>query len=333
VIALVLIRVGDKRFLGRQTAFDWVLGIIFGAVLSRAINGSAPFFPTLGAAAVLLALHWLFAAIAFRSHGFSRAIKGRPSVLVRAGEVQWNEMRRNHVTEGDLLEDLRYEAHIDTVGRVETATLECNGRMSVIPRRVAPLRATRREFMRIGRMKATPGPVLGIVALAFGVAATAAEPAFRLDLAGEDEPGIRLVVRGVVHGPNGAPIAGASLRVFHTDAHGWYTPTKVMDEPHARLMGRVTTDTEGRFEIHTIRPGAYPVSDQTPEDRRIPEHIHFEISASGFAFQRFQLVFENDPRMTPYWHEWAREGHHPVVPVVEQPDGSQTCSLDIKLER
>jgi uncharacterized membrane protein YcaP (DUF421 family) len=134
VIALVLIRVGDTRFLGRQTAFDWVLGIIFGAVLSRAINGSAPFFPTLGAAAVLLALHWLFAAIAFRSHGFSRAIKGRPSVLVRAGEVQWNEMRRNHVTEGDLLEDLRYEAHIDTVGRVETATLECNGRMSVIPR-------------------------------------------------------------------------------------------------------------------------------------------------------------------------------------------------------
>jgi uncharacterized membrane protein YcaP (DUF421 family) len=136
-VALVLIRVGDKRFLGRQTAFDWVLGIIFGAVLSRAINGTAPFFPTLGAAAVMLLLHWSLAAVAFRSHAFSRAIKGRPSVLVRAGEIQRNEMRRNHITEGDLLEDLRYEAHVESIGQVEAAILECNGRMSVIRRKAA----------------------------------------------------------------------------------------------------------------------------------------------------------------------------------------------------
>jgi catechol 1,2-dioxygenase len=174
---------------------------------------------------------------------------------------------------------------------------------------------------------------LVLAALALGLVATAPGTTSRLDLAGPDEPGIRLVVRGVVHGPDGAPIAGASLRVFQTDAHGWYTPTKVMDEPHARLMGRVTTDAEGRFEIHTIRPGAYPVTDATPEDRRIPAHVHFEVSASGFAFRRFQLVFENDPRMTPYWHEWAREDRHPVVPVVELSDGSQSCTLEITLER
>jgi protocatechuate 3,4-dioxygenase beta subunit len=175
---------------------------------------------------------------------------------------------------------------------------------------------------------------LGVAALALGLATTSAAPASsRLDLAGDDEPGIRLVIRGVVRGPDGTPVPGASLRVFHTDAHGWYTPTKVMDEPHARLMGRVTTDTAGRFEIHTIRPGPYPATDSTPEDRRIPEHVHFEVSASGFAFRRFQLVFDDDPRMTPYWHEWARDGRNPVVPIAELPDGAQSCEVEIALER
>ena len=83
--------------------------------------------------------------------------------------------------------------------------------------------------------------MLGVVAFALGLAtaSVASDTASRLDLVGDEEPGIRLVIRGVVRGPDGTPAPGASLRVFHADAHGWYTPTQVMDEPHARLMGRV----------------------------------------------------------------------------------------------
>jgi uncharacterized membrane protein YcaP (DUF421 family) len=132
LLALLLIRLGDRRFLGRQTGFDWVLGIVFGSVLSRAINGSAPFFASLGVAALLMALHWLLAALAVRSRAVSDAIKGRPSKLVQDGEVQWREMRRNHLTEDDLLEDLRYEAHLDSPAKVRVAHLECNGKISVI---------------------------------------------------------------------------------------------------------------------------------------------------------------------------------------------------------
>ena len=36
VCALAIVRLGDKRFLGKPTAFDAVLGIIFGSVVSRA---------------------------------------------------------------------------------------------------------------------------------------------------------------------------------------------------------------------------------------------------------------------------------------------------------
>ncbi len=49
VAALVMIRLGTKRSLAEKTAFDAVLLIVLASVLARAVNGSAAFFPTLGA--------------------------------------------------------------------------------------------------------------------------------------------------------------------------------------------------------------------------------------------------------------------------------------------
>src|SRR5689334_15742560 len=67
---LIMIRFGHKRSLARKTAFDAVLLIILASVLSRAINGSAAFFATLGGGLVLVLLHRLLAFIAFHSHWF-----------------------------------------------------------------------------------------------------------------------------------------------------------------------------------------------------------------------------------------------------------------------
>lgn len=154
-----------------------------------------------------------------------------------------------------------------------------------------------------------------------------------LALAGPSEPGTRLIVKGVVRDAEGAAVAGAELVVYQTDARGWYTADKVMDEPHARLKGRVTTGPDGAFEIRTIRPGPYPATEATPESRRIPEHVHINVSAPGFTGRRIQMVFRDDPRMTSYWHEWARRAGHPVVDVRRGEDGSQRADLEIVLRK
>jgi uncharacterized membrane protein YcaP (DUF421 family) len=132
VIALVYLRFANKRFMGRYTAFDAVLAIIFGSVMSRGVNGQAPFWPTMLSGAVLLALHWIIGAIALRSLRFSRFVKGSPRLLIENGKMNTAEMRRAHISEEDLIEDLRYEAHIDSVEGVQAAHLECNGKISVI---------------------------------------------------------------------------------------------------------------------------------------------------------------------------------------------------------
>ncbi len=154
-----------------------------------------------------------------------------------------------------------------------------------------------------------------------------------LQLAPKSEPGVKLVVRGTVRDEGGKPVPGAVLRVFQTDARGWYTPTKVMDEPNARLQGYVRTGADGRYEVRTIRPGGYPHAPNARKSERIPAHIHFEVRAEGFALRRLQLVFDDDPRMTPYWREWAKKDRNPIAKVERGYGGKRSCKCEIVLAR
>ena len=72
---------GHKRSLARKTAFDAVLIVILASVLSRAINGSAAFFATLGGSVVIVLVHRLLAFIASHSHWFGCLIKGSPEII------------------------------------------------------------------------------------------------------------------------------------------------------------------------------------------------------------------------------------------------------------
>jgi protocatechuate 3,4-dioxygenase beta subunit len=144
-----------------------------------------------------------------------------------------------------------------------------------------------------------------------------------LELVQPTEPGTRLHVVGVVRDHEGRPVPGAALHVYQTDASGRYTPDKPMDEPHARLSGRLTTDADGHFEILTIRPGGYPKSVRLGDrDRHIPAHIHIDVTAAGYPERRVQVVFADDALLRdPYWQDWVAKLRQPVASV--EPEGQQ----------
>jgi uncharacterized membrane protein YcaP (DUF421 family) len=136
--AIVLVRLGEKRFLGKYTALDVILGFMLGSILSRAINGSAGFFETLAAALVLVVLHWTFAWIAFHSDAFGTLVKGSTRVLIRDGEIKWDAMRSSHISRDDLLGALRANARIEDPEQVKVAYLERSGDISAIGRKSEP---------------------------------------------------------------------------------------------------------------------------------------------------------------------------------------------------
>ena len=132
IATLIMVRLGHKRSLSRKTAFDAVLIVILASVLSRAINGSAAFFATLGGGFVLVLLHRLLATIAFYSHWFGILIKGEPDVIVHNGNLDLRNLRRNHISSHDLEEDLRLDAKIEDLSRIHAARVERSGDISFI---------------------------------------------------------------------------------------------------------------------------------------------------------------------------------------------------------
>jgi uncharacterized membrane protein YcaP (DUF421 family) len=132
ISSLVMIRVGKKRFFGKTTAFDVILGIILGSVLSRAVNGTAPLFPTIASGFLLIFLHWALASWTFKSKKIGTLVKGRPIEVVKNGEPLHANMKKSDITLDDILEEVRINGNTDKLENVKTAHLERSGTISIV---------------------------------------------------------------------------------------------------------------------------------------------------------------------------------------------------------
>ncbi len=131
-VALMMVRIGEARLLGRNMVFDIVIGIILGSVLSRAINGSASLVPTIVACIVLVGMRYVISVLSFRSDLVSLIAKGMSSTLIRNGKIDWDMMRKNRMWERDLKSAMRLYAHLSDLEDVKEACLEREGRISII---------------------------------------------------------------------------------------------------------------------------------------------------------------------------------------------------------
>ena len=128
---LLMIRMAGRRFLARRNSFDVLLGFILASTLSRAINGSAPFFGTLGAGFVVVALHRFLSYAACKVHSVGVCLKGRAEQLIVDGRLDSHVMARHHMNRHDLEEDLRLKAAVSDPAQVKLAHVERNGEISV----------------------------------------------------------------------------------------------------------------------------------------------------------------------------------------------------------
>jgi len=133
IVSLTMVRLGDKRFLSKKTAFDAILGLILASMLARAVNGSAAFWPTLGGGFILVGLHRLIAFASRRWHGFGILVKGTSDLVVRDGEILEAGMRRNDLSMHDLEEDMRLKGRVDDIKKIKVAYAERDGHISVVP--------------------------------------------------------------------------------------------------------------------------------------------------------------------------------------------------------
>ena len=115
---------------------------------------------------------------------------------------------------------------------------------------------------------------------------------------GGEALGQRIVVHGRVLDSDGRAVPDTLLEVWQANAAGRYRHLRdqwpAPLDPHFNGVGRVVTDAQGRYELTTIRPGAYPWKNHHNAWR--PAHIHFSLFGEAFT-QRLvtQMYFPDDP--------------------------------------
>jgi protocatechuate 3,4-dioxygenase beta subunit len=111
-----------------------------------------------------------------------------------------------------------------------------------------------------------------------------------------------LLVSGTVYAADcTTPLAGATLRVWQTDADGVYGPGHgTANITCCYLQGTLRTDARGRYQFSTVKPGHYQGQADAP-----PAHIHFDVRHPHAGGLMTELLFEGDPDVIP----GTQQGH------------------------
>jgi uncharacterized membrane protein YcaP (DUF421 family) len=133
VALVVFLRLAGKRQIGQLSIIDLVtLLVISDAVQNSMVGQNTTLAGGLIAALTLITLDRLLGNLRDRFPRLRRAIEGEPALLIRDGKMLREAMRREGLTEDELLSAIRQHG-VARIEDVKMAILEVNGAISVIP--------------------------------------------------------------------------------------------------------------------------------------------------------------------------------------------------------
>ncbi len=131
---VLFLRATGKRTLSKMNAFDFVVTVALGSTLATVLLSSeVSLAEGLLAFALLCGLQYIVAFLSVRSQGFQRLVKAEPTLLFFDGGFLWEAMKRERVSEEEVLASIREEG-VSGTSSVEAVVLETDGSMSVVRR-------------------------------------------------------------------------------------------------------------------------------------------------------------------------------------------------------
>ena len=131
---LVMLRLSGKRTLAKLNAFDLIVTVALGSTLaSLLLSENVALAEGLLALALLIGLQWIVAFSSVRWRIVADLVWSDAALLVREGAPCHGTMRRERVTEAEVLTVIRASA-ANTLENTSAVILETDGSFSVIPR-------------------------------------------------------------------------------------------------------------------------------------------------------------------------------------------------------
>lgn len=132
-LLVVGIRLLGKRQLGELEPSELTLALIIADLASVPMQDNGiPLLAGVIPIILLLATASILSFLSSKSIRFRTLLCGRPSVVVRQGQVVEGALRANRLTLDELMEELRILGH-PYLEEIHTAILETNGQLSILP--------------------------------------------------------------------------------------------------------------------------------------------------------------------------------------------------------
>ncbi|WP_404441325.1 catechol 1,2-dioxygenase [Stutzerimonas chloritidismutans] len=186
---------------------------------------------------------------------------------------------------------------------------------------------------QVGLTGGTPRTIEGPLYVA---GAPIVEGEARMDDGSEDGVATVMFLYGQVTGPDGKPLAGATVDLWHANTQGNYSYFDKSQTDY-NLRRRIITDAEGRYRARSIVPSGYGCSPDGPTQEMLnqlgrhgqrPAHIHFFISAPGHRHLTTQINLSGDKYL---WDDFAyatRDGLIGDIHFNDDPEASHARGVE-----
>jgi hydroxyquinol 1,2-dioxygenase len=118
-------------------------------------------------------------------------------------------------------------------------------------------------------------------------------------------PGEPIFVNAWIKDPQGKPVGGAEVDVWHSSTEGYYENQDPV-QADMNLRGKFTTDADGHIAFRSIKPAGYPIPVDGPVGDLLraqgranmrPAHLHFLVYKPGFKTHISQVYTDDDPNL------------------------------------
>src|SRR5690625_105909 len=132
IALIILLRSAGKRTLEKMNAFDFVITIGIGSVFAIVMmDKTVSLMEGIVALALLIGLQFAITWSTVNIKALNGVVRSSPTLLLYDGEMIERNMKKERVTESEVLASLRKEG-VHSISNVRAVVLESNGETSIL---------------------------------------------------------------------------------------------------------------------------------------------------------------------------------------------------------